>query len=77
MSVRSGLATINAGSCSRRVRTSLRSPSIVSSQGRILCVRPFVAFIDNITFHPVPEPGTLALLAFGLATLVIARRRMM
>ncbi|TDJ10010.1 MAG: PEP-CTERM sorting domain-containing protein [Deltaproteobacteria bacterium] len=34
-----------------------------------------VAFIDNITFHPVPEPSSLALLAFGLAALVIARRR--
>ncbi len=36
-----------------------------------------VAFIDNITFHPVPEPGTLGLLAGSLAALVIARRRMM
>lgn len=26
-----------------------------------------VAFIDNITFHPVPEPGTLLLLAMSLA----------
>ncbi len=34
-----------------------------------------VAFIDNITFHPVPEPSSLALLAFGLVALVIARRR--
>ncbi len=36
---------------------------------------PLVAFIDNITFHPVPEPGTLALLAGSLMALVIARRR--
>ena len=36
---------------------------------------PIVAFIDNITFHPVPEPGTLALLAGSLVALVIARRR--
>ncbi len=34
-----------------------------------------VAFIDNITFHPVPEPGTLGLLAGSLVALVIARRR--
>ncbi len=36
---------------------------------------PVVAFIDNITFHPVPEPGTLALLAVSLAALGIGRRR--
>ncbi len=36
---------------------------------------PIVAFIDNITFHPVPEPGTLTLLAGSLVALVIARRR--
>ncbi len=36
---------------------------------------PIVAFIDNITFHPVPEPSSLALLAFGLGALVIGRRR--
>ena len=36
---------------------------------------PLVAFIVNITFHPVPEPGTLALLAGSLMALVIARRR--
>lgn len=34
-----------------------------------------VAFIDNITFHPVPEPGTLALLTVGLVVLLIGRRR--
>ncbi len=28
-----------------------------------------VAFIDNITFHPVPEPSTMALLTLGLAAL--------
>ena len=36
---------------------------------------PAVAFIDNITFHPVPEPRTLGLVAVGLAALLIARRR--
>ena len=34
---------------------------------------PLVAFIDNITFHPVPEPSALALLAVGLAVLAIGR----
>ena len=32
-----------------------------------------LAFIDNITFHPVPEPGTLTLLALSLAALLIVR----
>ncbi len=32
-----------------------------------------VAFIDNITFHPVPEPSTQGLLASSFAALVIAR----
>ena len=36
---------------------------------------PVVAFIDNITFHPVPEPGSLALLAFSLGAILIAQRR--
>ncbi len=36
---------------------------------------PIVAFIDNITFHPVPEPSTLALLAFGLAALAVRDKR--
>ena len=35
---------------------------------------PAVGFIDNITFHPVPEPGTLGLLAAGLAAVVLLRR---
>ena len=33
------------------------------------------AFIDNITFHPVPEPSTLALIALGLAGLAVGRWR--
>ena len=34
-----------------------------------------VAFIDNITFHPVPEPSTLALLGVSLTVLGIYRCR--
>ncbi len=34
----------------------------------------FIGYVDNITIHPVPEPGTLALLAVSLATLLIGRR---
>jgi len=36
---------------------------------------PIVAFIDNITFHPVPEPSSLAFLGFSLGAILIARRR--
>ena len=36
---------------------------------------PIVAFIDNITFHPVPEPGTLTLLAVSLVALGMYRLR--
>ncbi len=32
-------------------------------------------FIDNISFHPVPEPGTLVLFAACLAALGVYRRR--
>lgn len=34
----------------------------------------FVGFIDNITFHPIPEPATLALLGLGLGGLAGLRR---
>ncbi len=34
-----------------------------------------LGFIDNITFHPVPEPSTLALLAISLGAILIARQR--
>jgi hypothetical protein len=32
-------------------------------------------FIDNITFHPVPEPTTVVLLGLGVAGLAVFRRR--
>ncbi len=33
-----------------------------------------LGFIDNVTFHPVPEPGTLGLLAVSLVALGMYRR---
>ena len=35
-----------------------------------------LAFINNITFHPVPEPSTWALVALGFAALVFGGRLM-
>ena len=35
---------------------------------------PIVGFIDNITFHPVPEPGTLVLFGSALVGLAGLRR---
>jgi hypothetical protein len=38
---------------------------------------PIVGFIDNITFHPVPEPLSLFLLILSLGTPAATRRRVM
>ena len=35
-----------------------------------------VAFIDNITFHPVPEPFSWLLLSLGIAGVVMIRRKL-
>ena len=32
-----------------------------------------LGFIDNVTFHPVPEPGAVALLVLGLVGVAIGR----
>jgi hypothetical protein len=32
-------------------------------------------FIDNITFHPIPEPTTLVLIGLGVVGLAVLRRR--
>ncbi len=37
---------------------------------------PIVAFIDNITFHPVPEPSSWLLLSLGIAGMVMIRRKL-
>ncbi len=41
----------------------------------VIGMEPALAFIDNITFHPVPEPSSLVLLAFSLGAILIARQR--
>jgi hypothetical protein len=38
-------------------------------------VGPSLASLDAIAFQPIPEPGTLALLAAGLAAMAVIRRR--
>ncbi len=62
-----------AGSGSSTVSMSWGNDPDLPSTGEL--PPPLVAFIDNITFHPVPEPGTLGLLAASLAALMIYRRR--
>ena len=37
---------------------------------------PIVASIDNITFHPVPEPSSWLLLSLGIAGVVMIRRKL-
>ncbi len=61
----------------RRLRITWTRFSGVTCTGCSAPEEGAVGFIDNITFHPVPEPGTLGLLAGSLVALVIARRRMM
>ncbi len=34
------------------------------------------AFIDNITFHPVPESSSWLLLSLGIAGVVMVRRKL-
>ncbi len=36
----------------------------------------FIAFIDNVTFHPVPEPSPWLLLSLGIAGVVMIRRKL-
>ncbi len=35
-----------------------------------------IALIDNITFHPVPEPSSWLLLSLGIAGMVVTRRKL-
>ena len=37
---------------------------------------PIVAFIDNITFHPVPEPSSWLFLSLGIAGVGMIRRKL-
>ena len=37
---------------------------------------PIVAFIDNITFHPVPESSSWLLLSLGIGGVVMIRRKL-
>jgi hypothetical protein len=39
-------------------------------------IPPIVGFIDNITFHPVPEPSSWLLLSLGIGGVVMIRRKL-
>jgi len=50
-------------------------PSFLPGNGTGLPFPTLVAFIDNITFHPVPEPSSWLLLSLGIAGVVMIRRK--
>ena len=65
------LRTVDVSSVGENSRLSI----LWTGNGSTPSPTGLVAFIDNITFHPVPEPSSLALLACGLAALMIYHRR--
>ncbi len=53
------------------MRYALLNPSPDSNRPDLL-----LAFIDNITFHAVPEPPSWLLLSLGIAGMVMLRRKL-
>jgi hypothetical protein len=49
--------------------------TIDTTTGAVTNVGPSLASLDAIAFRPIPEPGTLALLAAGLAAMAVVHRR--
>ncbi len=48
---------------------------IEGPRGASVALAPIVSFIDNVTFHPLPEPGALLLLALAALGLRSSRSR--
>ena len=59
-----------------RVSIGWGNPLLVCLDGACIPPDAFLGFIDNITFHPVPEPSSWLLLSLGIAGIVMIRRKL-
>ena len=73
----SGSIPVSQGSC--LINTTFTDCISIGFIQRVIGMDPpeaAVVFIDNITFHPVPEPSSWLLLSLGIAGLVMTRRKL-